>query len=99
MYGWGWWQVLRVGFAAILILVGPFLDLQVLRRLKASPSAEGRLWFYRACSGSLVGFAAVSCMLMRGAGIWRLVPGVMARASAVAHEGPWWTMATLSTGF
>jgi membrane protease YdiL (CAAX protease family) len=96
---WGWWQILRVGCAAFLILVGPFLDLQVLRRLKTSPSAQGRLWFYRACSSFLLAFAAVSLVLMRGQGVWRLAPGVTERAGVLARTGPYWTMAALSMGF
>jgi hypothetical protein len=99
MHEWGWWQYLRVGFAACLILGGPFLDLQVLRRLKANPTSAGRLWFYRACSASLVGFAVVSFVLMRGRGVWHFAPEVLAQAGVMGKVYSHVILQAMSVGF
>jgi membrane protease YdiL (CAAX protease family) len=94
-----WVNVVRIALAAFLAFVGPFIDLRLLKRLRATQDPSLRLYFYRFGSASLWAFGAVCFALMDWHGVLRLTPQVMENPGVLAGQMARIAIAVLTAGF
>ncbi len=89
----------RFFLAAFLTFVGPFLDLQLARKMRETRTSSFRLRFYRYGTASLWAIGAICFVLMGGHGVLHLSAVVLASPGVLGNFAMRLVLAVVVAGF